>query len=703
MEIHTGVYYLEPERTVEMAERMREVELYEICKCASGREGFVSICKALKRFFDCGEYRNEFLISYGAVRYALDDLCFYPEDVGAPHKRDESPQYTQEDVDLLFPPLLELAASITKWADDEKPYEVDITNEPVNRAILHIEEKFLDKKGNFDRQIIQELFFPADPDHEGKFWYNGDIFYELYHITPDYDELLDPASMTERSKASAFNKYEESLSPLRNVFRYGFKDPIRWIKDEIARMLKDVESGYISKNDVAHENHYLIDGLPVALKLKTYIAYDDFALHDDYNEGDYEYGPDNGVPAHNHIVEPTPESKSQVELKELFVRYLLAGAALANRIGSTAYQHWTEAYLFYTRDQFDNCINSLKSAIPTTYADIVVRHFQKEKKIVEHAPRDMRYNDEEYANVYYLAESFLENTTETLNAVLTNTPTDGQTIDRFDRSELLIMPNIQSMIGVFQTPYMSEIERAEKLLQKSTGKSLSILDNLNKIPSIWDDFFKKLRTMATSQEHLSVIAHAQSTMRSTTRLYSLKINGIDKNTISAESVNAECEKFLAALPKLSAFIASLKNKVYDPNEPLPDDSRVLKVSLTSNPQLEKISETLKDIAIQNRPRAEGRDDIITLVRDIRGAKIKGVTSYPKATEYVRRIAEPSDKRFYKRCAWAREYARTHAKKTKTGQDKFWASIAQDAKPSAATQRAKAKRSGAPGIVPTLCN
>jgi len=118
---------------------------------------------------------------------------------------------------------------------------------------------------------------------------------------------------------------------------------------------------------------------------------------------------------------------------------------------------------------------------------------------------------------------------------------------------------------------------------------------------------------------------------------------------------------------------------------------------------EQFAETRSNIA-EIKTRIGGpnktKADIVSLVRDILTAKIKDITSIPKAVGYIRKGVDSSDELFYDRCMWARQFAKSHAKKQKDGLEKYWRTIAQNAKPGSEGQRSKARSKGKPKVVET---
>ena len=123
-------------------------------------------------------------------------------------------------------------------------------------------------------------------------------------------------------------------------------------------------------------------------------------------------------------------------------------------------------------------------------------------------------------------------------------------------------------------------------------------------------------------------------------------------------------------------------------------------SQIANERHAEIMQELK--TIKNIVQSDGIDyqAIIALIREVRMAKIKGVTSLEKAVDYIRHC-QPEDERFYVRAMAACQFVETVSKHEVGGVDKRWATLAQYAKGSDGACRRKAKSKGKPhpNIIP----
>jgi len=700
---------------------MTDSELYEIRSKGKGIEGFIATANALARYMGECQYRNEYTIAYQNVQITLDELSRTPRDFGYDY-RDivNATPLEQSDVDKLLLPLTELCRSLAKWASQEAPYSYDITNEPIANAIQLISDNICSAGRKFDEGKVEQLFFSAG-NRENTYEYCGDFFYELAKASPEYDELLDPTLMTKRSKEKALAEFQKKLEPLKRQFQFQSRDPFVIITEGLQDRTKTLKDGYVNRSDVECHCSFL-NGAATALALQTVVGYDEYAEEEPTDEDEYEFSADGNIPAYNYVFAEIPERDAQQKLRTAILDYLMAGAALAQKDKSSSYKRWTAAYIAYTKGFYKDCVEHIKEALPQLYADIVVKHYCNNGRLTEFAPRPLHIDDSEFNTICHLAETYVTNTETLHRAVLLNN-VDTSSEESLERGERLLMPHMQPVIGIFQPAFIKSVERAGKLLSKSVGGHSPLSHTLNKIDSLWRAFFKKLHTMACDQNEHAIINRSHSAMLELLNLYQFKITGTPKDTIPANVLNDECEKFLTTLPDLSAFVTQLGSRVFDQqvetHKPLTktDVQEAFQKALGSTPieikdatvrkirgAFDDMATSVKEVADNTRHPAQEREDILALVRDVYNAKIKGVTSYAKAAHFVRNGITEAHEEFYQRAVWARSFAKTHAKKKAGGLDEYWRSIGQDAKPSAAKQRAKQKakrRNGAPGIAPIL--
>lgn len=537
-----------------------------------GEAGFLSCVSALTRYFDTCEYRNEFVISYSSVQWIFEELSRGPKQFKLSSSESESCVYKKSEITRQYlPKLVDLIKAVLKWVSDEEPYEYNITNELIEPVMADIKRRF--GEGSNLKQRCFDVFFKVSGSDSDTYAFNGDFFLYLSNATPNYDELLDPNEMTERSRKVAEEEYNNEL---RKFFDTANMLPVYSPFEDTAKRIEKenilLKGGYGEVWNVAKEFEYL-DKIPMLLKFKTIYGYYEYYDEGDEAAADCEYKESNGVPAHNYVFLDVPEIKYQSMIGRSLKEHILIGANVAQKIKSDTYPIWRSAYLALLRRDYDICIARIKEAESLIFADNVIKRYGCKNRIIESAPKRMSSTRENHLLMYYTVSKWLKDTDKMLSCAEKNDISQiSPPIKK--RSELFQMPLISQMVGCFKGPFLEGIMDADLRVQGPKTKK-SIQDLMNEIKQRWEDFLRRTLSVTHSVNAGSTVLKAISAHKEFFKAYDRRcISHADDVGLNME-VEEKGASFISSIEDLSSIIDLFEGKSFEELERVKDASSVL--------------------------------------------------------------------------------------------------------------------------------